>query len=122
MMPAMSERARLIWKKSCDTCRRFKAALDAAGADYEGRELNAEPMTAEELSALIGGRDFRPYLNTHNEVYRREGLGRRTIEREEAIALIAGHNNLLRRPIVVLGQVHVVGNDLKAAKDLLGLP
>ena len=47
---------RFIWKKSCDTCCRYKKSLDALGVPYEGREMNAEPLTAEDLEALIGDR------------------------------------------------------------------
>ena len=42
----------LYWKKSCDTCRRFKAALEAAGAAFDDREINAAPLSAAEVEGF----------------------------------------------------------------------
>ena len=69
---------RFIWKKSCDTCRKYKKQLDAWGVGYDGREINAAPLDAGELDALIGDRPVKPFLNTRNVVYREQGflLGR----------------------------------------------
>ena len=67
--------ARLIWKKSCDNCRRYKKALDALGVDYESREMNSAPISAAEFDQLIGERPIKPFLNTRNAVYRAQKLG-----------------------------------------------
>lgn len=110
----------LIWKKSCDTCRRFKRQLDAWGVVYTDREMNAEPLTAEELDALIGDRPVQPFLNTHNETYRQLKLKDNPPDKARAVALMAETNTLLRRPVLRVGDVLVVGNDLEAAARLLG--
>ena len=111
----------LIWKKSCDTCRRFKATLEAEGAVFTAREMNAEPLSAAELDALLGDAPPKDFLNTHNEVYRARGLSKALPPRTELIALLAEHNNLLRRPVLVVGGVAYCGNDLDRARRLLGL-
>jgi arsenate reductase-like glutaredoxin family protein len=112
---------RFIWKKSCDTCRKYKKQLDAWGVVYEGREINAEPLGAEELEALIGHRKVKPFLNTRNVVYRERGLSKATPDKAGAVTLIAAHNNLLKRPILMVGEEMVIGNDLVAAGRLLGV-
>lgn len=125
----------LVWKKSCDTCRRYKAQLDAWGVAYQARELNAEPLSAAEVRALMGDRPVKPWLNSHNAEYRRLGLKDATPDAETAATLIAGHNNLLRRPVLVVGggaapltrgpapgAVVVLGNDLAGAAAALGRP
>ncbi|MEZ4469383.1 MAG: ArsC/Spx/MgsR family protein [bacterium] len=116
----MSAEVHLIWKKSCDTCRRFKGQLDAWGVAYTARELNAEPLTAADLEALIGDRPVKPFLNTHNATYRALGLKDATPDKARAVALIAETNNLLRRPVLRVGDALVIGNDLAAAAALLG--
>jgi arsenate reductase-like glutaredoxin family protein len=111
----------LLWKKSCDTCRRFKAGLEAAGAVFEDREINARPLTAAEIDVLIGEDPHEGFLNPRNELYRERGMSKVKPARAEAIALIAGHNNLLRRPVLVVGDTVLAGNDLPLALKRLGL-
>ena len=110
---------RFIWKKSCDTCRRYKKQLDAWGIDYMSREINADPLEASEIDALIGTRPIKPFLNTRNVVYRERKLSINLPEKAEAVALIAEFNNLLKRPILIVGEDYVIGNDLSKAQDLL---
>ncbi len=113
-------RPRFIWKKTCDTCRTYKKQLDAWGVDYDGREINAEPLTADELDALIGTRPVKPFLNPRNAIYRERNLKDATPDKATAVALIAEHNNLLKRPVLIVDDAMVIGNDLKAAAALLG--
>ena len=112
---------RFIWKKSCDTCRKYKKQLDAWGVVYEGREMNAEPLDTKDIDALIGDRTVKPFLNTRNVVYRERGLAKSTPDKTQAVTLIAGHNNLLKRPILMVGEEMVIGNDLATARRLLGV-
>ncbi len=111
---------RFIWKKSCDTCRRYKKQLDAWGIEYDGREMNGEPLTAADIDALIGDRDVKPFLNTRNAVYRELGLKSDLPDKARAVALIAETNNLLKRPVLIVDGQMVIGNDLKTAATLLG--
>ncbi|MCB9526727.1 MAG: ArsC family reductase [Myxococcales bacterium] len=111
---------RFIWKKSCDTCRKYKKQLDAWGVAYEGREINAEPLSPAEVRALIGDRPVKPFLNSHNAEYRARNLKAVDLDAEAAAALIGAHNNLLRRPVLIVDGTYVIGNDLPAAAALLG--
>ena len=112
-------KARLIWKKSCDSCRRFKKALDEMGAEYEGREMNSEPLDAQFVASLMGDREVKPFLNTRNVVYREQGLSKSPPSRERAIELISETNNLLRRPVLIVGDEMLIGADLERARTLL---
>jgi arsenate reductase-like glutaredoxin family protein len=111
----------LIWKKSCDTCRRFKKQLDLWGVEYIDREMNAEPLTAEEIAELIGDRPVKPFLNTRNKVYRDMRLKNNTPDATTAALLIAQENNLLKRPVVQIDDELVLGNDLATVKRLLNI-
>ena len=111
----------LIWKKSCDTCRRYKKQLDAWGVDYTEREMNAEPLRAAELEALIGEAPVKPFLNPRNAVYRSLGLKDAVPDKARAVALIAETNNLLKRPVLQVGGETLLGNDLAGAARLLGV-
>ena len=87
---------------------------------YEGREINGEPLTAEDLDALIGDRPIKPFLNTRNVIYRQENLKAATPSKATVVALIAAHNNLLKRPVLIVGDEYIIGNNLARAAELLG--
>ena len=42
----------------CPDCRRTKRALDAAGVDYDYRDLEAEPEAAAEAEAISGRKNI----------------------------------------------------------------
>ena len=115
----MTVKVKLIWKKTCDSCRRFKKALDGLGVEYEHREMNSEPLTAADISDLMGDREVKPFLNTRNVVYREKGLARNPPTREQAISLISETNNLLKRPVLVVGDQLLIGADIERAQALL---
>jgi Arsenate reductase and related proteins, glutaredoxin family len=66
-------------------------------------------LTETELSALIGDRDYTLFLNTRNELYREKNMKESPPSRAEAIALMAKHPNLIKRPILVKGKQIFLG-------------
>jgi len=67
---------------------------------------------------LIGDRDYRKFLNTRNELYRRENMGENPPTRAQALKLMAAEPNLIRRPVVIRGGKIVLGFDEEALEDL----
>jgi arsenate reductase-like glutaredoxin family protein len=66
-------------------------------------------LTEEQLDQLIGARDHRLFLNPKNELYRQRNMREHPPDRAEAIALMAQHPNLIRRPLLVDGQRILIG-------------
>jgi arsenate reductase-like glutaredoxin family protein len=66
-------------------------------------------LTEAELGALIGDRDYTLFLNTRNELYREKKMKESPPSRTEAIALMAKHPNLIKRPILVKGKQILLG-------------
>jgi arsenate reductase-like glutaredoxin family protein len=66
-------------------------------------------LTAGQLDALIGERDHLRFLNAKNEVYRERGMKENPPSRDEAIRLMAGHPNLMKRPLLVKEDVILYG-------------
>ena len=89
------------------------------GAELESRDLAAERLTEAELEALIGGRDYKEFLNPRNELYRTQNMKEHPPSRAEAIQLMAKEPNLIRRPLVIRGSQMILGFDEKAYKELL---
>jgi len=61
-------------------------------------------LSEQVLNALIGDRDYKLFLNTRNELYRERKMKESPPSRSEAIALMAKHPNLIKRPILVKGK------------------
>ena len=89
------------------------------GAELESRDLDKERLTEGELEELIGGRDYKEFLNTRNELYRTRKMKEHPPSRAEAIKLMAKEPNLIRRPVVIRGSQMVLGLDEEAYRKLL---
>jgi len=85
--------------------------------DFEEIDLN-RGLPVEELDRLIGGRDYRRFLNSRNELYRERGMKEKPPTREEALRLMAAHPNLIKRPILVKGDRIVLGYEEEEIRAL----
>jgi len=82
-------------------------------------DLDKNRLTVEELDRLIGDRDYREFLNSRNELYRKRNMKEHPPVRAEALKLMAAQPNLIRRPVIVAGKEIILGYDepkLKALK------
>jgi regulatory protein spx len=77
----------------------------------EERDMSKRPLTADELDRLIGDRPVMEFLNARNELFRERGFRASPPTRAEAIRLMVEHPNLIRRPLLVLGDRVLFGFD-----------
>jgi Spx/MgsR family transcriptional regulator len=95
---------------TCDTCRKARKALEAAGQDVTFRDLRADPLAPEDIArfhATFGDK----LLNRASTTWR--GLDEAT--RAQPVAeLLAAHPTLIKRPIIE-GEALTLGWD-KAAQ------
>ncbi len=109
---------KFLQKPSCTTCRKAKAFLEKRKANLELRDLGKDRLTVDELDRLIGKRDYRMFLNTRNELYHARKMKENPPSREEALELMAGEPNLIRRPVVLRGAQLVLGYDEEALNQI----
>jgi arsenate reductase-like glutaredoxin family protein len=79
--------------------------------DFTSRDLDKERLTESELDHLIGIRDYKEFLNTRNEVYRKGAMAKHPPTRAEALKLMAREPNLIRRPLLIRGSQIILGFD-----------
>jgi Spx/MgsR family transcriptional regulator len=108
-----------LQKPSCTTCRKAKEYLEKRGADLILRNLDTERLSESEIENLIGKRDYLAFLNPRNDLYRTREMKLHPPSRAEAIKLMSGEPNLIRRPVVIRGEQIVLGYDEDAYKKLL---
>lgn len=107
-----------LQKPTCTTCRKARAYMENRGFDLHFRNLDKERLSSDELEKLIGGRDHREFLNTRNELYRRKSMKLNPPTRAEAIRMMVGEPNLIRRPVIVAGGRVVLGFDQEKIDSL----
>jgi arsenate reductase-like glutaredoxin family protein len=85
---------------------------------FDSRDLGNKPLTETELHELIGDRDYKEFLNSRNELYRKRKMKEHPPSRSEAIKLMAKEPNLIRRPLLIRGSQIIFGFDEAAYRRL----
>ena len=97
----------------CDSCRKALKWLDAAGLDHEFIDITEYPPTADTLAAILaeGRYELKHLFNTSGQLYRSMQIKDKlpAMGRDEALALLADHGMLIKRPIVTNGARFTVG-------------
>lgn len=93
--------------------------MQSQGAELEEREYGKQPLTEQELDSIIGPGPVTGFLNTRTPLYRERKMKDNPPSKEEAIRLMLGDQNLLRRPVTIKGKRKVAGFDEAALKTLL---
>ncbi len=88
------------------------------GAELDEHDLGRNRLTAEQLDALIGTRNYIDFLNTRNDLYRERKMKENPPTRDEALRLMAKEPNLIRRPIVIRGGQMILGYDEEGLRKL----
>jgi arsenate reductase-like glutaredoxin family protein len=85
---------------------------------FESRDLDKQRLSEAELDELIGDRDYKQFLNSRNELFRKRKMKEHAPSRAEAIKLMAKEPNLIRRPLLVRGAQIIFGFDEDAYRRL----
>lgn len=97
----------------CSTCQKAKAWLDGHGINYNDRHIVEQNPTEAELATWIdaSGLPIRRFFNTSGILYRELGLGSKldSLDRTEAIRLLATNGMLVKRPLVITDGAVLVG-------------
>jgi arsenate reductase len=83
------------------------------------RDLGKEPLSEDEIEALIGNADVMEFLNMRSASYRQQGFKKQPPTKTQAIALMAQDPNLIKRPITVRGNTKVLGFDQARLRALV---
>lgn len=116
--PKRSKRAQFLHKPNCTTCRKAKKFMEKRGFQLSFRDLGKEQLTVAEIEELIGNHDYRNFLNSRNELYRKAKMKIAPPPRKEAVRMMAQEPNLIRRPVILAGGRVVLGFDKEGMAKL----
>ncbi len=97
----------------CTTCKKAKKWLDDNGVNYEDRDIKLQNPSYDELKEIYekSGLDIKKFFNTSGMIYRemelKDKLPNMTVE--EKLQLLATDGMLVKRPIVVKGDIILTG-------------
>ncbi|MBC8039842.1 MAG: Spx/MgsR family RNA polymerase-binding regulatory protein [Opitutaceae bacterium] len=92
---------------NCDTCRRAVKWLRAHGIAFVEKPIRETPPTTAELRTMLarlgGAGALKKLFNTSGVDYRAQKIGEKltTLSEAEALALLAGNGNLVKRPFAL---------------------
>lgn len=111
---AVSEPVLFIEYPPCSTCKKAKRWLDDHGIAHTDRHIVESNPTANEIEVWQeqSGLPLRRFFNTSGMKYRELGVKAQLdagMSDEDARALLATDGMLVKRPIVVAGDIVLVG-------------
>ena len=97
----------------CGTCKKVEEYLLDKGISLEKRDIKNDKPSLEELTAWYkaSGLPLKRFYNTSGKLYKELNLKDKipTMSEEEQLALLASDGMLVKRPIVVDGEVVLIG-------------
>lgn len=97
----------------CSTCRKAQKWLDDHGISYTERHIKDDKPSYEELKSWhkLSGLPLKRFFNTSGLLYKSMNLKDRlpTMGEEEQLRLLATDGMLVKRPIVVSGNIVLTG-------------
>ena len=97
----------------CGTCKKAEKYLLDKGITLEKRDIKSDKPSLEELTTWYkaSGLPLKRFYNTSGKLYKELNLKDKipTMSEEEQLALLASDGMLVKRPIVVDGEVVLIG-------------
>ncbi len=94
---------------NCDTVKRARAALDAAGLDYRFHDFRRDGLDAALAQRWIDILGADALINRRGTTWRRLDAAEQERAATEPAALLADHPSLVKRPVIEAGSRIRVG-------------
>ena len=107
--------------RNCDTIKKARAWLDAAGVAYAFHDYKAEGVDRAALERWVDRLGWELLLNRSGTTFRKlADADKADLERDRAVALMLAHQSAIKRPVLERGDTLLVGfsPDRYAAADL----
>ena len=90
----------------------MKAELSQAGVTtIEVRDFFRDPFSRDELEELVAKDDPASFFSFRSPSFKKLGLERDSLERDQIISLMLEEPRLIKRPIVEIGDIVILGTD-----------
>ena len=97
----------------CSTCIKARKFLQNKGVDFESRDIKSDNPTYDELKDWYkkSGLPLKRFFNTSGMLYKEMQLKDKlpTMSEEEQLKLLATNGMLVKRPLIVNGNIILTG-------------
>ncbi len=102
-----------LYYKNCSTCKRARQFLEEHHISYEEREIKSDRPSYEELEKWYkkSGLPLKRFFNSSGLIYREMGLSKTLagMSEEQQLKLLASDGMLVKRPLLISGDLILVG-------------
>ena len=96
--------------KNCDTCRKARRWLDDNAIAHRFVDVRADGITADQIGRWAKAAGWEALLNRRGTTWRGLGEAEKAVDDETgAVALMALHPALIKRPVIDTGSAVSVG-------------
>jgi arsenate reductase len=108
--------------KNCDTCKKAIAWLTAQKAVFCVRDVRADGMTGDEVTAIVNTLGWEAAVNRRSTTWRQlDDAQKDGLDNAKAIELITANPTLMKRPVFVSGDTMLAGFSPKLQSELEAL-
>ncbi len=94
--------------KTCDTCKRARKELDAAGVAYAFHDVREDGATKAQIATWAKAAGWEAMLNKASTTWRALPEDQKTgLTEAKAVALMAANPALIKRPLISRGPTEV---------------
>ena len=98
----------------------MKAGLSQAGVTtIEVRDFFKDPFSRDELEELVAKDDPTRVFSFRSPSFKKLGLEKDSLERDQIISLMLEEPRLIKRPIVKIGDIVILGTDKNLLDKLI---
>lgn len=108
--------------KACDTMKKARSWLEAHGVAYAFHDYKAEGVSRENLARWVEKAGWPVLLNRAGTTFRKlPEADKADIDAEKAIALMLAQPSMIKRPVLVRGDLLLVGFKPEAYAAAFGI-
>lgn len=101
---------KLYGLKTCDTCRKALKWLNGQGVDVRFIDVRGDGFASDDIVRIVAGLGWQAAVNRKSTTWRGLSDAEREIgDASAAVALIARHRTLLKRPVIETGGRFIAG-------------
>ncbi len=94
--------------KNCDTCKKARKALESAGEDVKFHDVRADGVTKTQIAKWAKAAGWEKLLNKSSTTWRGlDDAEKDGVTEKKALALMAEHPTLIKRPVIENGPTQV---------------
>jgi len=112
----------IFWgKPGCPVSDKQQRTLEAARHQVERRDLMTAALSADELKSFFGEAEVEDWLNRLHPDVKSGKIDRQSISAEAALTAMLADRELIRRPLLQVGEEKRFGFDPTKLQDWIGI-